>query len=52
MYDVDFKSNETIYKTYAKKIIKLKSKVYYFSNNDTDEMADDEDDCGKNLNNR
>ncbi|XP_022168911.1 pre-mRNA-splicing factor CWC22 homolog [Myzus persicae] len=45
VYDLDFKSNEIIYKTYAKQILKLKSKVYYFANNDIDEMADDEDDC-------
>jgi len=53
VYDLDFKSNEIIFKTHARKILKLKRKVHYFANYDFDEnMADDEDDYGKNLNNR
>lgn len=52
VFDLDFKSNEIIFKTNAKQILKEKCKVYYFSNYDFDEnMADDEDDGGKNLNN-
>jgi len=51
-FDLDFKSNEIIFKTNAKPILKEKRKVYYFSIYDFDEnMADDEDDDGKNLNN-
>jgi len=38
-----------MYKTITKKILKLKRKPYYFANYDLDEMADDEDDFGKNL---
>ncbi|KAL5238479.1 hypothetical protein ACI65C_005889 [Semiaphis heraclei] len=45
VFDLDFKSNEIIFKTNAKQILKEKCKVYYFSNYDFDEnMADDEDD--------
>lgn len=39
-----------MYKTISKKILKLKSKPYYFANYELDEMADDEDECGKDLN--
>jgi len=38
-----------MYKTNARRILKLRRKPYYFANYDFDEMADDEDDCGKNL---
>lgn len=38
-----------MYKTNTRGILKLKRKPYYFANYDFDEMADDEDDCGKNL---
>ncbi|XP_026820484.1 pre-mRNA-splicing factor CWC22 homolog [Rhopalosiphum maidis] len=43
IYDVDFKSNEIIYTTNIKQILKLKRKVWYFAKYDFDEMADDED---------
>ncbi|KAL4135577.1 hypothetical protein QTP88_007177 [Uroleucon formosanum] len=45
VYDLDFKSTEIMYKTISKKILKLKSKPYYFANYELDEMADDEDEC-------
>lgn len=49
MYDLDFRSNEIIYKIRSKEILKSIRKTYYFSNYNIDEFADDEDECGKNL---
>jgi len=49
VYDLDFKSTEVIYKQFSREILKSKCKRFYFSNYDLDEMADDEDECGKNL---
>jgi len=49
VYDLDFKSTENIYNSIAKE--KLKSKRKYLDLNSADEMADDEDECGKNLTN-
>eukprot|EP00102_Acyrthosiphon_pisum_P008719 XP_003245730.1 PREDICTED: pre-mRNA-splicing factor CWC22 homolog [Acyrthosiphon pisum] len=45
VYDLDFKYTEIIYKTISREILKSKRKRYHFSNYDTDEMADDEDEC-------
>jgi len=42
-------STEVMYKTISRDILKSKRKHYYFSNYNIDEIADDEDECGKNL---
>ncbi|CAI6358713.1 unnamed protein product [Macrosiphum euphorbiae] len=45
VYDLDFRSNEIIYKIRSKEILKSIRKTYYFSNYNIDEFADDEDEC-------
>lgn len=47
--DLDYMSNEIIYKNNIKQALKIKLKyIDYFSKDDYDEMADDEDEHGNN----
>lgn len=47
--DLDYMSNDIIYENNIKQALKSKCKnVYHFSKDDYDEMADDEDEHGKN----